>query len=66
MRYLVCVANDVCCRMALTLIRLCRARTCRPDKRSRRYPAKISNISPTPLHPSATLKSIRNSHILYG
>ncbi|EAA7244933.1 hypothetical protein BVD23_16685 [Salmonella enterica] len=34
--------------------------------RSRRHPAKISHAAPTPLHSLATLKSIENSHILYG
>ncbi|ALI12153.1 hypothetical protein A6C40_12525 [Salmonella enterica] len=34
--------------------------------RSRRHPAKISHAAPTPLRSSATLKSIENSHILYG
>ncbi|EHC68407.1 hypothetical protein IN67_07620 [Salmonella enterica] len=34
--------------------------------RSRHHPAKISHAAPTPLRSSATLKSIENSHILYG
>ncbi|OSJ68643.1 hypothetical protein K796_13300, partial [Salmonella enterica subsp. enterica serovar Newport str. SHSN006] len=34
--------------------------------RSRRHPAKISHTAPTPLRSSAALKSIENSHILYG
>ncbi|ECG8516449.1 hypothetical protein DLR11_19980 [Salmonella enterica subsp. salamae] len=33
---------------------------------SRRHPAKISHTAPPPLRSSATLKSIENSHILYG
>ncbi|KYD76108.1 hypothetical protein AF349_10345 [Salmonella enterica subsp. enterica serovar Typhimurium] len=35
-------------------------------RRSRRHPAKISHASPTPRRSSAALKSIENSHILYG
>ncbi|EHC53578.1 hypothetical protein LTSEINV_4187 [Salmonella enterica subsp. enterica serovar Inverness str. R8-3668] len=44
---------------------LCYASTCRPD-RAFTPPAKISHATPTPLRSSAALKSIENSHILYG
>ncbi|EHC83929.1 hypothetical protein LTSESEN_4388 [Salmonella enterica subsp. enterica serovar Senftenberg str. A4-543] len=57
---------------------LCYASTCRPDRAftppscrpdrafTPRHPAKISHAAPTPLRSSAALKSIENSHILYG
>ncbi|EEL9915985.1 hypothetical protein GK434_12425 [Salmonella enterica] len=55
-----------CCRMArMPANSVMREPTGRIGH-SRRHPAKISHASPTPLRSSATLKSIENSHILYG
>ncbi|EAA8257667.1 hypothetical protein AC294_000060 [Salmonella enterica subsp. enterica] len=56
-----------CCRMARMPANSVMREPAGRIGRSRRHPAKISHAAaPTPLRSSAALKSIENSHILYG
>ncbi|EAA8401680.1 hypothetical protein AIG12_02780 [Salmonella enterica subsp. enterica serovar Enteritidis] len=55
-----------CCRMALMSANSVMRQPAGRRGRSCHHPAKISHATPTPLRSSATLKSIENSHILYG